>query len=153
MDSQKHTILFYLLTTIFISILSINAVNSQEHSASSKYFDTTGLVIRICIGDLPGQKKELGGHSFPVVCAYTYNNSKLNTYKVDGFDLVYKNAENGLVEIVPGKDDRLSTEMKRLINTSDSSTFKNFFIDNVNLRNKKGENMLVTGLRPFWPTR
>ena len=152
MDPQKHT-KFYLFTTIFLAILFVSSANSQEHSSSNKHFDTTGLVIRICFGDLPGQKKEPGVDYIPIVCAYSCNNSKLAIYKVDGFDLLYRNRENGVTEIVSGKDDRISVDMKRLINKADSSMLNDFFIDNVYLRNRKGEKMLVTGLRPFWPTR
>lgn len=129
-------------------ILTIIIAHGQKESPSTSKFDTTNLVIRVCQGDLPGQKRNPSIDYYPQVCAYTYNNSKLVIYTVTRFELVYKDASTDSADIGYAEDNRFTQKMQNMINRT-GAELKNLFFHNIALVNNKGGKLLIRGLRPL----
>jgi len=106
-------------------------------------------VIRICNGDMPGQKKIIGADYEPVICAYNYIKGKLFTYKVIGFDLVFKNENDASIRIIRSKGNYFNSEMKSLLVNIDSVTIKYLFLDNVELISNDKDTIVIKGLKPL----
>src|SRR5215217_5994789 len=105
-------------TILFASLLMVKFTYSKPITSAidCQFTDTTNIVVRICQGDMPGQKNQVGGDYIPEVCAYRYDKEELTTYKVVGFDLVYKDVNGGTQEVVSGKGNRFTIQMKVLFN-------------------------------------
>lgn len=129
-------------------ILTIIIAHGQRQSPSTSKFDTTNLVIRVCQGDLPGQKRDPSIDYYPQVCAYTYNNSKLVTYTVVRFELVYQDASIDSTDIGFAEGNRFTPKMQNMINRA-GAELKNLFFHNIALVNNKGEKLVIRSLRPL----
>jgi len=132
---------------LLLSITGTAEAQSKKASTSTSGIDTANLVVRICQGDMPGQKKQLGVDYFPVVCAYTYNEGKLVIYKVTGFDLVAK-LPNEEVDVASGKGNQLTGKMQSMIIKADTK-LSNLYFDNVELQDKNNHAVKLVGLRPL----
>ncbi len=142
------SISIYFLLLLFTTFI----MNGQNPASPMRSFDTLNLVVRICQGDLPGQKKDLSKDYFKVVCAYTFNNNNLISYIVKGFDLVDKDSTSANLKIAFAEGNQLTPLMlKMIIDANDN--MDNLFFDNVILKNRKGETLKISGLRPFMPNK
>ena len=136
------------LSSFLAVILSAFVAHGQKKTLTPSDFDTTNLVIRVCQGDLPNQKKDPSQDYYPQVCAYTYKNNNLVTYTVTGFDLVYIEPPTDSIYSDSAEGNRFSPKMQHMIaKTKDRS--ENLLLDNVTITNKKGEKLVIRGRRPL----
>jgi len=140
------------LSSFLAVVLSAFVAHGQKKTLIPLDFDTTNLVVRVCQGDLPGQKKDLNRDYYPQVCAYTYNNNNLVNYRVTAFDLVYIEPSSDSINSDSAKGNRFSPKMRHIITKAKDWPDK-LFLDNVTITNKKGEILVIRGRRLLFPPK
>ena len=148
MSSQKKNI--RLLTLVVFSIVFGTATAlAQTSTAQSNGYDTSNLVIRICQGDLPGQKTIPGADYRPIVCAYSSKQGEFTIYEVVSFDLVNKTPD-GKQERMSATGNNFSPAMRMMLVKADSEEkLRNIFFDNVVITVKGKQSLRINGLRPL----